>query len=147
MKYPIICLFLITVLGADTTIAQAPSAVGVWKTIDDEDGEEKSHIEIYEVDGKLHAKVLKLLKESNDLLCDSCKGDKKGKPLVGMEIMWNMKPEKDPSKWKGGKIMDPKKGKEYKCKIELTSEDVLKVRGYVGFSLIGRNQTWYRVKP
>ncbi len=146
MKTSIIYSIVIAFLWVNTVYSQAPSAVGLWKTIDDEDGEEKSHIEIYEVDGKLHAKVVKLLKESNDMLCDNCKGNKKGKPLVGMEIMWNMKPEKKPSKWKGGKIMDPKKGKEYKCKLTLTSDDVLEVRGYVGFSLIGRTQTWYRVK-
>lgn len=46
------------------------SPVGVWKTIDDETGEAKSHVEIYEKDGVLHGKVVKLLQKSPDTLCE-----------------------------------------------------------------------------
>lgn len=118
---------------------------GIWKNIDDEDGKVKSHIEIYWEDGVLKAKVDKLLDNATLTVCNKCKGDKKGKPLVGMEIMWGLTPDGD-NEWSGGKIMDPKKGKEYKCKIELENEDKLKVRGYVGIPTFGRTQYWYRLK-
>ena len=119
---------------------------GIWQTVDDEDGKPKSHIEVYKVDGKLHAKVIKLLEKENDLLCTECKGDKKDQPIVGMEIMWEMKKDGDKNEWKGGKIMDPKNGKEYKCKVKLEQEGVLEVRGFIGFSLLGRTQKWYRIE-
>jgi len=127
-------------------ISAQPSVVGIWKTIDDEEKTAKSHIEIFEMNGKIHGKVIKLLDETSRTTCEKCKGDKKDKPIVGMEIMWNMEKDGDKTEWKGGKIMDPKNGKEYKCKIKLKKEDTLEVRGFVGFSLLGRTQKWYRVK-
>ena len=120
------------------------TAVGTWKTVDDEEGTVKSHVEIYEKDGKLHGKVIKLI-DPEGTTCIKCKGDKKDQPIVGMEIMWGLKPDGD-HKWKGGKIMDPKNGKEYKCKLELKDDNTLDVRGFIGFSLIGRTQTWYRLE-
>ena len=53
---------------------------------------------------------------------------------------------KDDDEWDSGKILDPKTGKVYKCILELEEVDKLKVRGYIGFSLIGRTQYWYRLK-
>ena len=55
---------------------------GIWKTIDDVTGEAKSHLEIYEQDGKFFAKIVKLLQKPEDTVCDKCKGDKKDKPLM-----------------------------------------------------------------
>jgi uncharacterized protein (DUF2147 family) len=52
---------------------------------------------------------------------------------------------KDGEEWSGGTIMDPNNGKTYKCYLTLEEEDKLKVRGYIGFSLIGRTQYWYRL--
>jgi len=123
----------------------AQGVIGVWKTVDDTDGAEKSHVELYEKDGKLHGKIVKLLERAEGDKCISCKGDKKDAPLVGLEIIWNMKNKK--GAYSGGKILDPSSGKEYKCKISLgENSDELDVRGYIGFSLMGRTQTWYRVK-
>jgi uncharacterized protein (DUF2147 family) len=122
----------------------AQSPVGVWKNLDDEDGKEKSHIEIYEQAGKLRGKVIKLLPAATVTKCNACKGANKGKDLVGLDILWNMK--KTGKMWDGGQILDPKTGKEYNCKIEFDGTDKLKVRGYIGFSLFGRTQTWYKVK-
>ena len=48
-------------------------------------------------------------------------------------------------KSQGGSILDPASGSEYNCKIELVSDDKLKVRGYIGMPLLGRTQYWYRV--
>jgi len=135
-----ICATLCLLL-ANTSIAQ--SAVGIWKTIDDEDGTVKSHVQIQEVDGRLVGTVHKLINPERTT-CTECKGDKKDKPIEGMEIMWGLKADND-KKWDSGKIMDPKNGKTYKCKIELVSANELNVRGFVGFALLGRTQTWYRV--
>jgi uncharacterized protein (DUF2147 family) len=65
--------------------------------------------------------------------------------MVGLVIMKGLKPDGD--EYSGGTILDPKEGKVYKCKIEvLENGNKQKVRGFIGFSLIGGNQFWYRVK-
>lgn len=124
----------------------AQSPIGTWKTIDDETGKEKSYVEIYKNDsGNLEGKVIKILTPGHeDRKCTECKGNKKNKPIVGLVIIRDM--EKDGDTWKNGHILDPENGKEYKCKMTMKDEDTLDVRGYIGFSLIGRTQTWYRVE-
>jgi uncharacterized protein (DUF2147 family) len=53
---------------------------------------------------------------------------------------------RDGSEWSGGRILDPENGKIYRCTIEVVDGGKrLKVRGYIGISLIGRTQYWDRV--
>ncbi len=128
-----------------TLFAQS-SPVGLWKTIDDETGEAKSHVEIFEKDGKYFGKITQLLQKPADTVCEKCPGDKKNQPLVGMEILMDLQAYKD--HWSYGKIMDPENGKTYKCSVwyEDGNTDELMLRGYIGISALGRNQTWHRVK-
>jgi len=141
-------LFTFSLLLSVTTWAQSP--VGKWKTIDDETGKAKSIVEIYEKDGKIYGKITELLNreagEDPDPKCDKCpsKDDRYNKRVIGMEILRDM--EKDGDEWEDGKILDPKKGKVYDCKIWIdeNDKDVLNVRGYVAFFF--RTQKWYRVK-
>lgn len=138
-------IFNTFILFASLTIpALAQSPVGIWKNIDDTDGREKSHIEITEHNGKLTGKVIKLLPAATITKCDACKGANKGKNLEGMTILWDL--TKNGNTWEKGQILDPKNGKIYSCKAELDGKDVLKVRGFLGISLLGRTQTWYRIK-
>jgi len=126
---------------------QAQDVTGVWKTIDDDGETIKSHVEIFEKSGKYYGKVIKLFREPDEEQnpkCLDCKGDKKDQPILGMEIVWDL--VKKDQYWQDGKIMDPENGKDYKCFMELIEPDKLKVRGYMGFSLIGRTQYWYRIK-
>lgn len=125
----------------------AQNILGTWKTIDDkEKGVEKGVIEIYETDkGTVEAKVLKVLdtrRAGAFPKCIDCTGTRKNQPIVGMIIMWDLK--KDGKGYSNGQIVDPDTGKEWSVEIELANEDKLKVRGYFGFSLFGRNQYWYR---
>ena len=138
-------VLLLVVLGLFITFSSnAQSIFGKWKTIDDETGKEKSIVEIYNVNGKAYAKVLQVLeKGKEDKVCDLCKGDKKNKPVKGMVIIDGL--SKDGDEWNDAKILDPKTGKEYKCYITLEEKNKLKVRGYIGFALIGRTQYWTRV--
>jgi uncharacterized protein (DUF2147 family) len=137
-------LLAITLVFTSVLVTNAQSIFGKWKTIDDNTGTEKSIVEIYKVNDKAYAKVLRLLeKGKEDELCDKCKGSKKNKPIKGMEIINGL--SQDDDEWNGGKILDPKTGKEYKCYITLEEPNKLKVRGYIGFALIGRTQYWYRV--
>lgn len=116
---------------------------GKWKTIDDESGKAKSYVEIFKkADGKYYGKVSQLLIKPEDPNCSSCKDDRKGKPILGMEVIRGLK--KDGNEFTGGTITDPKNGKSYKCTVTREG-DKLNVRGYMGISLIGRTQTWQKV--
>jgi len=121
------------------------SPAGIWKTIDDKTGNAKSHLEIYEQDGKFNGKIIKLLERGPDTVCKKCPGDKKGKLLQGMVIMEGL--EKYKYYWKNGTILDPDSGSEYSCSVwfEEGKSDELKVRGK-HWTGIFRTQTWYRVK-
>ena len=119
------------------------NVAGIWKAIDDVDGKPTSHIEIFNQSGEMRGKIIKIYDEPEDVLCELCKGDKKDQPVLGMEIMWNMKIKGE--EWGGGKIMDPENGRTYKCKMKVAEDGTLKVRGYIGIPLLGRTQSWYRV--
>ncbi|MCT3734793.1 DUF2147 domain-containing protein [Elizabethkingia anophelis] len=117
---------------------------GKWKTIDDETGKPKSIVEIFKKsDGKYYGKVIQLLIKAADPNCSGCKDDRKDKPILGMEVIRGL--SKDGSEFTKGTITDPKNGKTYKCTIKKEGEDKLNVRGYIGFSALGRSQTWYKV--
>lgn len=138
----VIAIIALVLVGFTAT---AQDVFGKWKTIDDVTGEAKSILEIYERDGKVYGKVAEILnKEHANDVCTECKGKNKDIPIVGLEIMKGL--EKDGDTYEDGTIIDPESGKEYKCYIELEEDNKLKVRGYIGFSLLGRTQYWYRVE-
>ena len=118
--------------------------MGTWKTVDDETGESKSHIEIYEKEGVFYGKVAKILVADPKEICTACEGDKKEKPMLGLEIIEGMKPYR--KYWSYGTILDPESGKVYKCNLSLKGSDKLQVRGYIGVAALGRTQVWERVK-
>jgi uncharacterized protein (DUF2147 family) len=115
---------------------------GKWKTIDDETKQAKSIVEIYKKGDQYYGKVSQLLIKPENPNCVDCKGDRKNKPILGMEIIRGLK--KDGDEFTGGTITDPKTGKTYKCTITRKG-DILNVRGYLGLSFIGRSQTWQKV--
>ncbi|MBN8503589.1 MAG: DUF2147 domain-containing protein [Burkholderiales bacterium] len=141
-------LFAAAVFGllASTASAQM-SPVGLWKTIDDETKKEKALVRVVENGGVVSGKIEKLLAADakQDALCDKCEDDRKDKPIVGMEIIRNVK--KDGDAWAGGTILDSAKGKVYKVKMTpIEAGKKLEVRGYVGAPMFGRTQTWHRVE-
>ena len=140
-------LLMFNLLLLISFIAQASDGlVGTWKSIDDESGEAKSLIQITENDGIYTGKIIQLFNPSTpNPNCSKCKDDRKDQAIIGMEIIRGVK-QKKTNKWSGGKILDPKKGKEYKVKFTLKDEGAtLKVRGYVGSPMLGRTQYWQRV--
>lgn len=145
MKRALLASLFVLLFAASTAFA-AGSPIGKWRTIDDKTNKPKSIVEIYSEGGKLYGKILELLQpEDKGKICDKCPGADKNKPTVGLIIIKGLKQEGE--EYTGGTILDPKEGKIYKCKIEvLENGNKLKVRGFIGFSLIGRNQFWYRVK-
>lgn len=137
----VLSAFLI-VLFSSTAFGQSP--IGKWKTIDDETGKPKSVVEIYEKNGKLYGKVIKLFRAPNEdqnPVCQNCPGDRKAMKVLGLEIIRGMK--KDGSEWADGTILDPKNGKVYDCKMWVENGK-LQVRGYIAFFF--RTQVWVPYK-
>lgn len=122
----------------------AQSVLGKWKTIDDETGEEKSIVEIFEKDGKIFGKVIEVLRpQDKNKKCTLCEGQDKDKPIVGLIVIKGL--AKKNNEFKDGKILDPKTGKLYQCIIKLLEKNKLSVRGYIGIPMMGRTQNWVRV--
>ena len=121
------------------------SPVGLWKTMDDKSGKPRSIVRIVEENSVFSGIIEKGLQpgDSPDKVCDKCEPPRKNQRLQGMTFMWGLK--KDGDEYKGGEILDPDNGKIYKCKFKLLDDGKkLDVRGFIGISLIGRTQTWYR---
>lgn len=122
--------------------AQESSVFGVWKTIDDETGEAKAYVEIYkDQNDTMSGKIIKLLQDDEDTICEKCPGDKKNQKVIGMQIIWDM--IKNGDQWIDGEVLKPENGKTYSCKVWVEG-DKLQVRGYIGF--VYRTQTWLRVE-
>lgn len=121
------------------------SPVGVWETIDDSTGKARSYVEVYEQNGKFYGKITKLLLRDDNPKCEKCPKLKKDKPIIGLVIIEEMPKHK--GFWKGGTILDPESGKNYKCSLwfENDNYDTLFVRGRHWTGLY-RTQTWNRVK-
>jgi len=126
--------------------ADTNSPVGLWRTIDDNTGKERSLVRITEADGVLEGKVEKIFDQPGDdpqHLCRKCEGERKDKPVLGMTILWGMK--RHGEEYSGGEILAPKSGQIYRCHMRVTDGGKkLEVRGYIGISLFGRSQTWLR---
>ena len=121
------------------------SITGRWKTVDDITGKEKGVVEIFEVKGKIYGRIVEIFEEEKrHLKCDKCDGDDKGKPYMGLIIIKGL--TKDEDIYNGGKVLDPKLGKWYHCKITPDGKDKIIIRGYIGIPLFGRSQNWSRVK-
>ena len=136
----------LSLLIASTALAEAPTPQGRWTTIDDETKKPKSVVTLYEENGKLYGKIEKLFRaptEEQNPVCDKCEGELKDKPIIGMVILRDL--VKDGDEWSGGTVLDPGNGKTYKCLVAVEDGGKkLKVRGYIGFSLLGRTQYWVR---
>ena len=134
-------------LSADQAPANTP--IGYWKTIDDKTGKPRSIVRIFELNGELRGRIEKLLDLPSGAkapICEQCPGDKKGKPVLGLEFLWGFK--RDGAGWGEGAVLDPEEGKVYKANLDvLDGGKRLKLFGFVRVVFkIGRSQTWTRVE-
>lgn len=139
-------LILIALFFATATVfAQSADAiVGKWLN---KDGD--AHIQIYKSGSKYNGKLVWLKNPNNEqgkAKTDTHNPDAslKGRAIWGLEILKGF--SFDDGDWEDGTIYDPKSGKTYSCKMTMSGNDKLNVRGYIGISLIGRTDTWTRVK-
>ena len=132
-------------LAVGAAAAQSSTPAGLWKTVN-ERGEVEGLVRIAEVAGELRGTVEKVYSPpapNAHPLCLDCTGERKGKPVIGMQILSGLR--WDGAQYSGGEILDPNNGKSYRCLMRLAEGGrKLEVRGYIGISLFGRTQVWLR---
>lgn len=128
--------------GADT------SPVGLWQAVDPDTKQPSGWFAITEHDGVYDGTLVKMFLgpgEDPNIVCDKCRDDRRDQPWLGLQIIRGMKPDGD-DKYDGGTILDPRDGNVYDAMMTVTPDgQTLVVRGYLGFSLLGRNEYWTRL--
>lgn len=142
--FVIYVLAWIAMTPAAISAATAASPVGEWKTFDDKTGLPRAIVRIYEEHGRLFGRIEQTFTPGGEhRVCVPCTDERKNQPIVGLVIIRNLKPDGD--EFTGGDILDPESGSVYRCKMHLDGAGSrLVLRGYIGFSLLGRTQTWQR---
>ena len=132
-------LFLLFFFTSFLVKAQSENAIlGVWYNT-----EKTAKVEILKKESAFIGKIV-WLKDPNPggkpaVDKDNPDAKLKSRPLIGLKF--------DSGMWEDGTIYDPKTGKTYSCQVTLKSKDVLEVKGYIGFSLMGRTVEWTKAKP
>ncbi len=137
-------MFIFSFLTFDKVEAQV--VVGKWKTYDIFDKtKEESIVDVSIVNNQLFVRIHKIIptEHINDI-CVNCSGKQKDQPILGMVILEGASYED--GVWKGAKILNAKNGKRYGCHISLDGDDLLRVRGFIGYPIFGKTLYWTRVK-
>lgn len=146
LRHALAAVLLCAAAGLAPIAAAQDSPVGRWRTIDDATGKPRSVVAIADEGDTLSGRIESLVRapgEDPDPACDKCSGPRKGQPIRGMRILWDVR--RNGAQWDGGRILDPESGKVYSVKLRLLDGGRrLEVRGYLGFSLLGRTQVWTR---
>ena len=150
-KSIIFAAMLVLLIFTGNSLAAEPSIVGVWATTSQKapnEGKVSSHIEITEQNGVYSGKIVKLFLNPSDTKCEKCPGDRKGKPVLGMTIVTNMKktgvsggvPE-----FGGGKLLDVEGGgREVNCTMWPEGPSKLKLKASIAF--ISKTLYWTRIQ-
>ena len=123
----------------------ADAIVGTWLTA----GDDNAKIEIFESNSKYYGKIVWLKNPIRDgikaLDVNNPDESKRKNPILGLQIISGFEYNAEDNIWEEGKIYDPQSGKTYSCNIRKEGNK-LKVRGYIGFSLLGRTEIWTKVE-
>ena len=137
-SFLVVALFFITTIFAQTPI------LGEWITVDDNTGEQKSVVTIYQAEnGKYYGKIVELFElDAAAVVCEECTGAEHNQPIVGLTIIRDM--QLVDGELRNGKVLDPDNGKFYYAKVYLKDGKLI-LRGSLDKAgILGRSQTWLR---
>ena len=147
MKYLILLNLLFACSQSINAQKNADQIIGTWQT-----GAGNAKVEIYKNANSFQGKIV-WLSEPIDPTTNKPKTDVKhpnsalhNRPIMGLINLWGFSFNEQEGNWEKGHIYDPKSGKEYKCTITAKDKNSLNVRGFIGFSMIGRTDIWTRIK-
>jgi len=119
--------------------------IGVWQPSDG-----RSYIKIDKIGNKFYGRIV-WMKEPNDekgeprVDINNPDASLRSTPLKGYRMLKDIVYNTEERLWENGTIYDPKNGTTYNCKIVLTADDQIEVRGYVGAAVFGRTDVWTRL--
>ena len=144
-RYVSFALFVVLACGWAGPV-EAEDVAGVYLV---QDGE--AHIELRPCGEELCGRIVWLrepLDEEGRVPRDDNNPDPslRDRTILGLEILSGLKPAPGTDgQWTGGSIYDPESGRTYRCKLRHDGGDLVRLRGYLGFSLLGRTTRWTRV--
>jgi hypothetical protein len=140
----IACLALCMAPAAN---AQESTVSGLWKQVDPDTGRIGAWFLFFERGGVFEGAIAKAFPppgEEPNKRCTQCEGAQKNAPMLGLVIIKGMR--RHGLEYENGTIMDPRSGSVYNAMMRLNPDGhTLVVRGYLGISLFGKDQTWYRL--
>jgi uncharacterized protein (DUF2147 family) len=137
-----------TLMTAAWAQAHSVSPVGVWRALDDANGEPRMIVRVYAENDEVKATVEQLLNDARgaERRCEKCEGKLRDQPVVGMQILKGLR-WKD-GDYKGGQLIDIDSGKPYQCSMRVADDgSKLLLRGYSGLSFKNRTWTWLKENP